>query len=362
MKPFVPSDLPLKSLNWDRLVPLLGKAHRELANFDALLKNIPDPGLLLSPLTMKEAVLSSRIEGTQATLDEVLRFQAEGKAAGEKRNDILEIINYRKAIDAATEHLGHLPLSRRLLMEAHQTLLSGVRGKNKAPGKFRGGQVHVGTPGAPIESAKYIPPEAQEIPQLFSNLEKYIHQDEKDVLVQLAIVHAQFEIIHPFWDGNGRLGRLLLPLFLYCKEVITAPYFYLSEYLEKNREQYYDGLNRITKNDDWEQWIEFFLHAVAEQSRINADRAQAIMNLKEATLLRVQEATRSQYAPQITNFIFSEPWFTGTGFRDEAEVPRPSATRLLNLLETGGVIERIVPGKGGRTALCYFPALTTILE
>ncbi len=362
MKPFIPLNLPLQSLDWSRLVPLLGDAHKELAYFDALLRNIPDAGLLLSPLTMQEAVLSSRIEGTQATLEEVLRFQAEGKARGEKRADIQEIINYHRAVGTAFERLETLPLSGRLLREAHAILLSGVRGKNKDPGNFRSGPVHIGKPGAGVEHAIYIPPEAQQIPHLFTNLEQYMHRDEKDVLVQLAIIHAQFEIIHPFWDGNGRIGRLLMPLFLYAKNVIAAPCFYLSEYLEKNRDAYYDGLNRITGNGDWEQWIEFFLRAVSEQSRINAGRAQAIIDLKEEILLRIQEATHSQYTPQITNFIFSEPWFTSVHFRAEAAVPRPSATRLLGRLAHGGIIEKTLPGKGRMPSMFTFPALLRIID
>ncbi len=362
VEPCIPETLPLQSLDWGRLVAVLGDAHKELAHFDALIENIPDARLLLSPLTMQEAVLSSRIEGTQASLEDVLRFQAEGKAQGEKRNDIQEVINYHKAVDAAFERLKTLPLSGRLLMEAHKILLSGVRGKHKDPGKFRSGEVFIGRPGASREQAKYIPPEAQRIPQLFSNLEKYMHRKEKDVLVQLAIVHAQFEIIHPFWDGNGRIGRLLMPLFLYHKQTISTPYFYLSEYLEKNRDAYYDGLNRITTDDDWEQWIEFFLCAIAQQSRINASKAQAIIDLKEKTLLRVQQVTHSQYTPQITNFIFSNLWFTGVWFRSEANVPRPSVTRLLNRLTKDGIITKIISGKGRKPSLYMFPTLKQIVE
>ncbi len=355
--PFTPQSLPLPSLSWEQLAPFLGDAHEGVARFDALVGNIPDARLLLSPLTTQEAVLSSRIEGTQASLEDVLRFQAEGKADGEKSDDIREVINYRKAMEAALERMQKLPLSERLIKEAHEILLSGTRGKQKDPGNFRRGQVFIGPPGASMENARYVPPEAQKIPELFSNLERYMHEEEKDVLVQLAIVHAQFEIIHPFWDGNGRIGRLLMPLFLYHKKAISTPYFYISEYLEKNRNQYYDGLNRITENGDWEQWIMFFLRAVAEQSRINADKAQAIINLKEGTLLRVQKTTRSQYAPQITNFIFSQPCFAGTYFRAEAAVPRPSATRLLDCLVHDGIIEKFLPGKGRRPSVFMFPAL-----
>ena len=359
--PFIPSTLPLESIDWERIAPFLGSAHKAVARFDVLIDNIPNASLLLSPLTTHEAVLSSRIEGTQATLEEVLRFQAEGKAEGEKRNDILEIINYRRATEAAIEGMNDLPLSGRLIREAHKILLSGARGKGKDPGNFRTGQVFVGPTGAAIENARYIPPSAEKIPALFSNFEKYIHYEEKDVLVQLAILHAQFEIIHPFWDGNGRIGRLLMPLFLYYKKAISTPYFYLSEYLEKNRTQYYDGLNRITENGDWEQWVEFFLRAVVEQSRINAGKAQKIINLKEKTLLWIQEVTHSQYTPQIANFIFANPLFISTRFRAEADVPRPSVNRLLNHLVSGGIIEKIISGRGRQASVFAFPELIELL-
>lgn len=358
----MPQPLPLAKLDWGRIAPLLGDAHSGVARFDALVANTPEAKLLLAPLTTQEAVSSSRIEGTQATLEEVLRFQAEGKAAGEKHDDIQEVINYRRALETSFANMGKLPLSARLLKEAHAILLSGARGKQKDPGNFRGGAVFIGVPGASIEESRYIPPEAQHIPDLFSNLENYIHSEEADALVQLAIVHAQFEIIHPFWDGNGRLGRLLMPLFLYYKQAISTPYFYLSEYLEKNRSEYYDCLNRITADGDWEQWVIFFLRAVAEQSRASAGKAQKIIDLREKTFLRVQKATRSQYTLQITNFLFTMLWFTGVQFRNEAAVPRPSATRLLNLLEKTGIIRKIVAGRGGRTPICFFPDLRRLLE
>jgi len=290
----------------------------------------------------------------------VLRFQAEGKAEGEKRDDIQEVINYHRALNHAHDRLQTLPLSGRLLKEAHRILLDGARGKNKTPGDFRTGQVYVGKT-RDIEQARYIPPEAPGIAALFTDLEKYMHHDEQDTLVQLAIVHAQFEIIHPFWDGNGRIGRLLIPLFLYHKKAISAPCFYLSEYLEKNRGDYYDGLNRITEEDNWEQWIEFFLRAVAEQSRISAEKSQSIINLKEKTLRQVQQATHSQYVPQMTDFIFSRPWFSSVQFRDLAAVPRPSTARLLNLLEEGEIITKIQQGKGRRASIYFFPELWGII-
>lgn len=363
MKPYDLPNLPLKSLNWADLVPFIGDARDELARFDSLLEsNIPEVNLLLSPLTVNEAVMSSRIEGTQATLEEVFRFQAEGKATRGKYDDIQEVINYRRAADNALKDLEKLPLTGRLLKKAHKTLLSGVRGEGKNPGNFRDGPVHIGRLGATAKQASYIPPEAQKVPELFTNLEKYIHSSEPDILVQTAIIHAQFELIHPFWDGNGRIGRLLMPLFLYYKKAIKAPCFYISEYLEEHRREYYEGLKNISQKGDWERWIAFFLEAVAEQSRRNAKKASAIIRLKEEILLKTQEVTHSQYTPQITNFIFSHPWFNGVNFRDDADVPRPSAARLLNLLVESGIIENIHPGRGRRSSLFCFSKLVEIIK
>ena len=371
MQPYDPESLPLQSLDWSRLLPSLGGVHRELAYFDALLRNMPKADLLLSPLEMQEATLSSRIEGTQATLDEVLRFQADGQAEGEKRDDIQEIINYRKAVEAAVKNLATdstsqdlklLPLLGRLLREAHKILLSGVRSKTRTPGEFRTGLVHIGSIGKSVAQARYVPPELQRIEQLFANLENYMHFEEKDVLVQAAIIHAQFEIIHPFWDGNGRIGRLLIPLFLYAKEVISAPCLYLSEYIEAHRDEYYDYLNNIFEHRHWEEWIMFFLTAVSKQSQRNIEKAQRIIDLREDTLLKVQGAAHSQYTPQITDFISANPWFTGIQFRDGAKIPYPSIARLLFHLEQAGIIYKEREGRGRRSSLFLFPRLLEVIS
>ena len=362
MKAYEPDSLPLKALNWDKLLPFLGDVHRELAYFDALLKNLPKADLLLSPLETQEAVFSSRIEGTQATLDEVFRFQADGQVQEQKRDDIQEIINYRKAMNFSYKQIKSLPLSSRLIKGAHKILLAEVRGKSKTPGQFRNGSVFVGRIGRTPEQARYTPPEAQHIAKLFSNLEKYIHYKEKDVLVQAAIIHAQFEIIHPFWDGNGRIGRLLIPLFLYSKKVISAPCLYLSEYLEKHRDDYYTYLDNISKHKHWERWIIFFLNTIAEQSQRNTQKAQNIINLKEQTTLKIQQATHSQYIPQIVNFIFSNYSFTSTQFYNTSKIPRPSTSRLLRILELSKIIRKIKIGKGRRPSLYTFPELSKAIQ
>ncbi len=360
--PFTPPSLPLQSLDWTKFIPFLSDAHDGIARFDTLLGNIPNVRLFLSPLMTREAVLSSRIEGTQASLEDVFRFEAGEKAENERESDIREVINYRRAMDFSIERMEKIPLSGRLMKEAHEILLSGVRGRKKNPGNFRDNRVHIGKPGDPVERATYIPPEAQQIPDLFSNLEKYMHFDDLDVLVQLAIVHAQFEMIHPFWDGNGRIGRLLLPLFLYHKQKISHPHFYLSEYLEKERDLYYALLKGISERGNWEQWIQFFLTAIAIQSRENTVKAQEIINLYKEVVHKVEHTTRSRYTTQITDFIFSNPCFSSVYFRNQTAVPRSSGSRLLNLLEGGKIITKIVSGKGRRVSIYFFRELMDIIQ
>ena len=260
MKPYIPDTLPLQNIDWVKFVNLIGKANAELARYDGILQGIINPHVLLSPLTTKEAVLSSRIEGTQASLVEVFEFEASKQAdiQTEKQKDIQEIINYRKSMGIAVNWLAKKPITINMIKEVHSILLDSVRGKDKGRGRFRTVQNWIGRPGTSIEQAEYVPPEPMRIMEFLSNFEKYIHYEEKDILVQLAIVHAQFEIIHPFVDGNGRVGRILIPLFLYEKRLLSLPMFYISEYFETNRDEYYDRLKAITSEKRWEEWIEFF--------------------------------------------------------------------------------------------------------
>ena len=262
MEPYTPEKLPISNLSWDRFISKIGEANRNLARYDGTLSAMINPGLLLSPLTTQEAVLSSRIEGTQATLEEVMELEAgtEKKSPEtEREKDVQEIVNYRKALNVATEEMESRPMNLNLIKKIHSVLLNSVRGQYKRRGEYRNKQNWIGSPAGSMEDAKYVPPAPNQIEELMSNLESYIHGEEKDPLVQLAIVHAQFELIHPFLDGNGRVGRILVPLFLNEKEILHEPMFYLSSYLEKNRGEYYARSENISKEDDWEGWINFFL-------------------------------------------------------------------------------------------------------
>ncbi|MBD3627411.1 Fic/DOC family N-terminal domain-containing protein [Cyclobacterium sp.] len=362
MKPYKPDELPLTNLDWSALVDLLSTANRQLARYDGLLQSIINPEVLLSPLRTQEAVLSSKIEGTQATLKEVLEYEADKAQSSEKQGDIREIINYRKALFTAKSRLEDLPLSLRLIREMHAVLMQDVRGENKAPGEFRRIQNWIGAPGSTIETARFVPPAVQDMHNGLGNWEKYIHFEEKDPLVQLAIIHAQFEILHPFLDGNGRIGRILIPLFLFDKEIIREPVFYLSDYLENHRRDYYDALKDITDSGSWTNWIRFFLGAIISQARKNNDQTRQIVALYELMKEEIVNATHSQFAVNCLDFIFNRPIFNSGKFYEESGVPRASASRLLLAMEANNLIKCIEKGAGRRPSLYVFEPLLDIVN
>jgi len=362
MKPYKPESLPIETIDWGALIGYISQANRELARYDGLLQSMVNPEVLLSPLRTQEAVLSSKIEGTQATLKDVLQFEADHKTSKEKYGDIQEVINYRKALFDAKVQLTEIPISLRLIRRTHSVLMQQVRGENKAPGEFRRIQNWIGAPGSTIENARFVPPDVSTMQESLSNWEKYIHFEEKDPLVQLAIVHAQFEIIHPFLDGNGRIGRILIPLFLYEKGVIREPVFYLSDYLEAHRSEYYDALKRITEDGAWTDWISFFLQAIISQAQKNNAQTHKIIDLYEQMKVKISEATRSQFAVQCLDFIFTRPIFSSSNFYKEASVPRPSASRLLGLMETEGVITCVERGSGRKPSIYFFEPLLAIVN
>lgn len=356
---YTPQNLPIKNLKWESFFHLVGSANAGVARFDGLLQTIPNPSVLLSPLMTHEAVLSSRIEGTQATLKEVLEFEASPQRETKKYEDIQEVINYRKALSAAIDEVEKFSFSTRVIKKAHEILLQGVRGTNKDRGNFRRQQVFIGKPGALIEQAIYIPPSAEKIPDLISNLVKYIHCDDKDLLIQLAIIHAQFEMIHPFIDGNGRVGRMLLPLFLYFKKAISYPSFYLSEYLESRRGQYYEALLDISKNNNWEGWISFFLQAVIEQSKENILKAKKIISLYEQKKQRITELTKSRFSIKILDTLFVIPIFQSQDFIKYSRIPKASAFRYIAILEKNGVISS---DKKRKNKVYFFNKLLNIVK
>ncbi|WP_461834517.1 Fic family protein [Desulfothermus sp.] len=364
IQPYKPQQLPLDFIDWGSHVDLIARANAALARYDGMLEAMINPTLLLSPLTTQEAVLSSRIEGTQATLEEVLEFEADPKCKIEpsKYADIQEIINYRKAMNHAVALLKNKALCLNLIKELHAILLDSTRGANKARGEFRRIQNWIGPPGCSIEEATFIPPSPDILPQAIDNWEKYIHYHEKERLVQLAIVKAQFELIHPFLDGNGRIGRMLVPLFLYEKNLLSQPMFYVSAYLERNRQQYYHTLNLISEKNDWNGWISFFLTAIIEQAKENTRKARAIIELYEEMKEKVPAITRSKYAIKAIDTLFDRPLFKSTDFIRHSGIPKDSAFRILSELKKAGIIRALRESKGRKAAIWVFYHVIEITE
>jgi len=364
MDPYVPQPLPLESVDWAAHVPLIGQANAALARYDGMLQSIINPEVLLSPLTTQEAVLSSRIEGTQASMEEVLEYEAAPKEHIEpsKFADIQEIINYRRAMRVAVTRLSERPLCLNLFKELHSVLLDSVRGRDRAPGEFRRIQNYIGSPGCSIEDATFVPPSPELVSPALDNWEKYLHSDEKDRLVQLAVVKAQFEIIHPFLDGNGRMGRMLIPLFLFEKGLLSNPMFYLSAYLEAQREVYYHRLQSVSEKGDWNGWISFFLKAVIEQAETNTRKTRKILDLYDRMKQNLPEIIRSQYAVQAIDALFDRPVFQISDFINRSNIPEASARRILNGLRENGSVKELRAGGGRRAAVLIFPELIAITE
>jgi Fic family protein len=364
-RPFVPELLPHKDVKWEPLIPFIGKANRALAHYEGVLYGVRNPAVLLAPLTTQEAVLSSKIEGTQATLGEVLKSEAGEEPKQEARRlDIQEIGNYRKALRYAEKELKTRPFNLNLLLKLHSILLDSVRGRDKGRGHFRTVQNYIGTAGAPMEQAAFIPPEPRLLPELLDNWEKYYHMERPDPLVQLAVVHAQFEIIHPFVDGNGRLGRILVPLYLHEKKLLSQPMFYLSSYLEANRDSYIEHLRALgEKEGAWNDWIIFFLTALVEQAEENSRKARMIMDLYERLKERVLDLTHSQFAVPLLDSLFARPILRSTELDGAKGMPsKPMIMSLLAKLKQDGILKVVSKGGGRRAQVLALAELINLCE
>ncbi|MDR1275587.1 MAG: Fic family protein [Candidatus Accumulibacter sp.] len=364
MRAFTPHKLPPTGLDWERLSQPIAQASAAISVYNGLLKSVPNPHILLSPITTQEAVLSSRIEGTQASLVDVFSFEAGESYSREKGHDIAEIMNYRKALFRAEELFEKIPaIHLNMLKELHAILLTGVRGENRARGEFRSVQNYIGRYGATIEQASYIPPSPEKVLPAMDEWEKYINSDGYDALTQLAVLHAQFEIIHPFLDGNGRLGRIFIPLFLYQKKMLEKPVFYLSQYFEEHRDEYYARLRAVTRDDDWQGWILFFLEAIIEQAKTNTQTAESLLNLYEKTKTRMAGLSSPKNASAVLDTLFFKPIMNTSEFMKKAGLKyKSTALDILEKLETAGIVETIKEGRGRAAAVFAFPELINTTE
>lgn len=363
MNPYIPEVLPPAGVDFIGLICLIGEANAALARYDGLLQGIVNPEVLLSPLTTQEAVLSSRIEGTQATLDEVLEHEAGQEMPPEKIQDIHEIINYRRALRLAARDLEHRPITLSLVKQMHAILMDSVRGAGKKPGEFRIEQNWIGRPGSSIDQASYVPPSPLQLLDHLEAWERYLSQPDKDALTQTAIIHAQFEMIHPFMDGNGRIGRLLIPLLLVQRKILSTPMFYMSGYLETHRDVYYERLNAVSQDKDWEGWIRFFLESVVEQAQENSDKVRSILNLYTLMKDRIVSITHSQFSVNALDAIFDVPIFNSTDFVTHTNIPtRATALSILKQLEREGILKVIRKPSGPRPARYCFRELLNLTE
>ena len=304
---FVPSPLPPTppvELSND-IINLLVKANSQLVVLEAVVSRIPNVALFISMYVRKEALMSSQIEGTQATLEDILDPLLDANA----NRDVADVVNYIKATEFAIKCLHSLPLCNRLLRETHAVLMEGVRGQEKNPGEFRRSQNWIGGQGSTLKNARYIPPAPDDMQAAMSDLEKYIHaDDETDVLIRAALIHYQFESIHPFLDGNGRVGRLLITLFLMEKKILTTPALYISYFLKKNRIEYYDRMTEVRAKGNYEQWVKFFLQAIiesAEDATASIDELTSLHNANVTVISKLGRASKN--ALLVFNYLESNP-------------------------------------------------------
>lgn len=362
MKPYEPENLPIQTLDLRRLITLVGEANSELARYDGLLQGIINPSIMLSPLTVQEAVLSSRLEGTQATVDDVFEHEAGIEKTETEARDVQEILNYRTALRFAQDYLLEYPITLTFVRAIHKNLLNSVRGQDKNPGNFRNDQNWIGIRGSTIEEAIFVPPSPLRLQDHLDAWLRYIGGNDIDPLVQAAVMHAQFELLHPFKDGNGRIGRLLIPLYLFQKRRLSYPMFYLSAYLEKHRDEYYAGLGAISKDGDWNGWICFFLTAIIGQAKDNTEKVNQIRKLYEGMKQKIQGITHSQHTMQVLDQIFNRPTFKTSDFIEETKIQKATAMTLLRQLKEAEILKEIRPNSGRRPAVLCFPDLLNVAE
>ena len=363
MKPFIPHKLPISNLDWHKLLMLCDNAAAPLYRYDGMLDSMLNPDILLAPLIRKEAELSSRIEGTQSTMSEVLEYESGQNFDEYKNKEIQSLRNYRSSLHIAEEYIKEgRPLSLSLVKELHRILMTNAHWDARSqPGEFRKEQVFIGQKGRGIEKASYIPPEHFLIPEYLENWEQYIVSKQNNKLVKAAIIHAQFEIIHPFVDGNGRIGRMLVPLYLYIAGVLQRPMFYISEYFEKNRDAYYENLADISKNNNWQGWIEFFLTAIEIQAKSNIIKVKEISSLYDKMKDAFKEATHSQYYMAALDCFFKRPIINAHLFAEKTQINHPNTARsVLQKLEEKQLITKVQPGGARKSALYAFPSLLNL--
>lgn len=361
---FLPNPLPpVPAVELDgEMQCALNDAALELGRLDGLTINLPNPDLFLSMYVRKEALLSSQIEGTQASLEDVLAYEAQANVG--ESNDAADVVNYVAAMNYGLERLRSLPLSLRLIREIHGKLLANSRGQEKRPGEFRTSQNWIGSSGSTIQNASFVPPPPHELPAALASLEKFVHSNEPiPALLRCALVHAQFETIHPFLDGNGRVGRLLITFLLCHDGILSRPLLYLSYYFKANRAEYYDRLNAVRFGGDWEGWLKFFLRGVIEVALQATATAKKVLELRREHMAIVTSARPkgATNALRLLDLLFDRPYQFSRLVSESLQVSTPTANALLSVFEQLGLVREMTQMSWGRV-YSYHPYLELLRE
>ncbi len=366
-EPHIPPKLPVElsaSLYDCEIIKLISKANNAMGTYRGFLINTINPMLLISPLVSQEAVLSSKLEGTHATIEDFVNYDA-GNEVSISKDEMQEIMNYRSALfyaleqmstifDDSEEGIHKLPLSIRLIKSMHKILLDNVRGQTKNPGEFKTEQNYIGD----SNEITFTPLPAELTLEYMSNLEEYIHYDEIDLLVQAALLHCQFEMIHPFKDGNGRIGRLLIPLFLYYREVLPVPTFYMSAFFEKDRNTYLEKLSAISKNNDYATWIKYFLEGVIQQAEINTQKAIIMLDHYNAFKDICVSNMSSRYAITLLDEIFKRPMFKAKQIQEMIPGSKGTLYNMLDEFVDKGILNK---DDKVRNTTYFCPAILNLL-
>ncbi len=324
---------------------LLSKADRALGRLDGSIRTLPNPDLFIFMYVRKEAVLSSQIEGTQSSLNDILEVEAD-IFDSERPRDVDEVLNYVRAMNYGLKRLEELPLSIRLIREIHSVLMDGVRGGNAQPGELRRIQNWIGPQGCTLQEATFVPPPPQQLEDILSSFERSLHDESLPALLQIGMAHAQFETIHPFLDGNGRVGRvgrLLIAFMLYAREILETPVLYISHYFKKNRETYYDKLQSVREDGGWEAWLKFFLQGIYEVSQEATETSRKIVDLREnhRALIAEHFGRVAGNAIQVLETLYQRPFIKVQDIKELINVSYPAANQLMNKFVEHGLLAEV---------------------
>ena len=356
---------PPSKLDFGQIVHPLIKATDALARYDQMLKNMHNSEILLAPLRNQEAVISSRMEGTISTMDEILTFEADSEndteGAKNVRSEIFETILYQRALINAQKAMNDgFPLSQHVVRTIHQQLLSFGRGAQKSPGQFKIEQNYLAD--KIKQKVLFVPISPEKLNDGLEKLFDYINNSDDPILIKTALMHLEFEALHPFQDGNGRIGRMLITLLLWSSKTISEPHFYISGYMEENKEEYIDTMRNVSENNDWEKWCVFFLNAVEKQAIRNLEIAENIKNLYEEMKHIFSDTLSSKWGVNALDYIFTNPIFRNNRFTSKSGIPRPTAARFTRMLLEKELIRTLKEASGRRPALYAFEPLLKLVR